>query len=82
VLSYKGAHFATFPKKLIEPCVIAGCPTDGIALDVFSGAATTGMVALKNNRRYLGIELNPEYCGLAETRLLGSTRTTALKGAA
>ena len=69
VSSYKGAHFATFPEKLIEPCVLAGCPPGGIVLDPFSGAATTGLVALKNGRRYLGIELNAEYCEIGRHRL-------------
>jgi DNA modification methylase len=69
VRPFKGAHFATFPTKLIEPCVLAGCPPDGIVLDPFSGAATSGLTALMNGRRYLGIELNKEYCALSEQRL-------------
>lgn len=66
---FKEAHFATFPEKLIEPCVLAGCPEGGTILDPFSGAATTGLVAIKNNRNYIGIELNPEYVEMAERRL-------------
>lgn len=66
---FKGAHFATFPEKLIEPCVLAGCPEGGLVLDPFFGAGTTGVVAKKNNRHYLGIELNPEYAKIAEERI-------------
>ena len=66
---YKGAHFATFPPKLIEPCVLAGCPKGGTVLDPFSGSATTGEVALQHGRRYIGIELNDDYQQLARERL-------------
>jgi DNA modification methylase len=66
---YSGAHFATFPPKLIEPCVLAGCPEGGTVLDPFSGAGTTGLVALRNGRSYVGIELNPEYAQMARERL-------------
>lgn len=66
---YSGAHFATFPEKLVEPCILAGCPKHGIVLDCFNGAGTTGVVALNNNRRYLGIELNPEYVKLSHDRI-------------
>lgn len=66
---FAGAHFATFPPDLIEPCVLAGCPVGGIVLDPFNGAGTTGLVALRNQRHYLGCELNPEYAAMAETRI-------------
>lgn len=66
---YDGAHFATFPEKLVEPCILAGCPKNGIVLDCFNGAGTTGVVALKNHRRYLGIELNEEYIKLSRERI-------------
>ena len=69
VKSYPGAHFATYPSDLIEPCVLAGCPVDGTVIDPFSGAATTGVVACQKNRNYIGIELNPEYAKLSEDRL-------------
>lgn len=59
--TYKGAHFATFPKELINPCVVAGCPIGGTVIDPFSGSGTTGIVACTNDRNYIGIELNPEY---------------------
>ena len=69
--SYSGAHFATYPEKLVEPCLLAGCPKDGVVLDPFNGAATTGVVALKHGRKYVGIELNPDYVELSERRLDG-----------
>lgn len=55
----KEAHFATFPKDLITPCILAGCPEGGVVLDPFSGSGTTGIVATNNNRNYIGIDLNP-----------------------
>lgn len=66
---FADAHFATYPPELIEPCIIAGCPEGGTVLDPFNGAGTTGLVALQNNRQYIGIELNPEYVKIAEKRL-------------
>lgn len=66
---YKGAHFATFPEDLIMPCLLAGCPENGIALDPFFGSGTLGAVCRRRNRNYVGIELNPEYIELASKRL-------------
>jgi DNA modification methylase len=66
---FKEAHFATFPEKLITPCVLAGCPENGIVLDPFMGSGTTALVAYKNNRNYVGCELNEEYIKLAEKRI-------------
>ena len=66
---YKGAHFATFPEKLIEPCMLAGCPIGGTVLDPFMGAGTVALVALKNKRQYIGIEINPEYIDLINKRI-------------
>lgn len=63
------AHFATFPPALVEPCILAGCPEGGTVLDPFSGAGTTGLVALRLNRRFIGIELNPEYLEMARRRI-------------
>ena len=65
----KEAHFATFPPKLIEPCIIAGCPVGGIVLDPFMGAGTVGMVARILNRQYIGLELNPKYIEIARSRI-------------
>lgn len=66
---FKGAHFATFPPALVEPCILAGCPVDEIVLDPFNGAGTTGLVALRHQRNYIGCELNPEYATMAEERI-------------
>jgi len=66
---FLGAHFATFPPKLIEPCILAGCPEGGVVLDPFSGAGTTGLVALRHERQYIGIELNPEYVEMSKKRI-------------
>lgn len=66
---FKGAHFAVFPESLIEPCVLAGCPIGGTILDPFTGSGTTGVVALKNGRKFVGIELNTEYVELAKKRI-------------
>ena len=67
--SFKGSHFAVMPERLVEPCVLAGCPEGGTVLDPFFGSGTVGVVALKNNRKYIGIELNPEYIKIANKRL-------------
>ena len=61
---YKGAHFATFPSSLITPCILAGCPVDGVVLDPFSGSGTTSLTAMELGRKSIGIELNEEYCRL------------------
>jgi DNA modification methylase len=71
---FAGAHFATFPPALIEPCILAGAPNGGTVLDPFNGAGTTGMVAVRNGRRYVGIELNPEYAELARDRIATDVR--------
>jgi len=65
----KEAHFATFPPKLVEPMILAGCPVGGVVLDTFFGAGTTGMVARRLDRHFVGIELNPDYIVIAERRL-------------
>lgn len=65
---YKGTHFATFPPKLIEPCILAGCPDGGIVLDPFAGSGTTGMVARQHGRDFILIELNENYVNLCEER--------------
>jgi DNA modification methylase len=71
---FKGAHFATFPPELIEPCVLAGCPEGGTVLDPFGGAGTTGLVAARNNRNSILCELNREYAAMAAERI-GLTAT-------
>ena len=69
------AHFATYPEKLIEPCILAGCPKGGLVLDPFFGSGTTGRVAIGLDRDYLGIELNPEYIEIANRRTDGVQTT-------
>ena len=66
---FKGAHFATFPMDLIEPCVLAGCPVGGAVLDPFGGSGTTDQVANAHNRDAVLIELNEEYIEIAKKRL-------------
>lgn len=68
---YSGAHFATFPPDLIEPCILAGCPVGGTVLDPFGGAGTTGLVADRHQRDAVLIELNPAYADIAEDRIRG-----------
>lgn len=67
---YKDAHFATFPPGLIEPCVLAGCPENGIVLDPFAGSGTVGEVCLKHNRRFCLVELNPQYADIIKKRIV------------
>lgn len=66
---FKKGHFATFPPKLIVDCIKAGCAPDGIVLGPFMGAGTTALVASLNGRKYIGLELSPDYITLAEKRL-------------
>lgn len=66
---YKGAHFATFPTALIEPCILAGAPAGGVVLDPFFGSGTTGQVAQNLGRAFIGCELNPAYEALQAERL-------------
>lgn len=68
---FKGAHFATFPPDLIEPCILAGCPEGGTVLDPFGGSGTTALVALRHNRNAILCELNPEYVDMAHRRIAG-----------
>ena len=75
---FKGAHFAVFPEDLIEPCILAGCPEGGTVLDPFMGAGTTAVVARKNNRNYLGFELNPKYVLIATKRLAGTVKQVSM----
>ena len=63
------AHFATFPEKLIEPCILAGCPKGGTVLDPFCGSGTTLKVAHRLGRSGIGLELNPEYIEIARRRI-------------
>jgi len=66
---YKGAHFATYPEELIEPCILAGSEKGDIVLDPFMGSGTTAAVAKKNSRSYIGCELHEEYASLQTDRI-------------
>ena len=65
----KGLHFATFPEKLVETPLLASVPEGGLVLDPFNGSGTTCLVAKKNKRNYIGIDINPDYCEKARKRL-------------
>jgi DNA modification methylase len=66
---YKGAHFATFPLKLVEPCVLAGSPPGGLVLDPFCGSGTVGAVCVEHGRNFVGIDSNGDYLELARRRV-------------
>lgn len=68
--SYRGAHFATFPPKLVEPCIKAGCPDGGMVLDPFGGSGTVALVAEQLGRDSVLIEISPEYAEMARGRIL------------
>ena len=70
---FKGAHFATFPPDLIEPCILTGCPVGGTVLDPFGGSGTTAGVALKHGRNAILCELNPEYAAIVPDRIAAIT---------
>ena len=72
---FPGAHFATYPPALIEPCILAGCPEGGTVLDPFLGAGTTALVADRLGRHCIGLELSPAYAEMARIR----TAAPALK---
>lgn len=66
---FRGVHFAVFPHKLVELCILAGCRRDGTLLDPFLGSGTTAMVAQRLDRNYIGIDINREYCEMAKRQL-------------
>ena len=66
---FRGAHFAVYPEKLVEPCILAGCPAGGTVLDPFTGSGTTGVVAKRLGRNFVGAEINPEYWAMAKERI-------------
>ena len=68
---HKEAHFAMFPEKLIEPCILAGTRRGDAVLDPFAGGGTTGIVAGRHHRDFVGIDINPEYVELAKRRIGG-----------
>jgi DNA modification methylase len=68
---YAGAHFATFPEKLIEPCILAGAPFGGLVLDPFVGSGTTVAVAQRLGRRGVGVDLSYQQLALKRTAQQG-----------
>jgi len=66
---FKGAHFAVMPEALVEPCILAGSEPDDTVLDPFTGSGTVGVVAKRHGRKFLGVELNPEYAEIANQRI-------------
>ncbi|HLF88614.1 MAG TPA: site-specific DNA-methyltransferase [Anaerolineales bacterium] len=66
---FREAHFAVFPEKLVELCILAGCPEGGIVLDPFIGSGTTAVVAQRLGRKFVGMDSNPEYCEMARKRV-------------
>ena len=66
---FRGAHFAVFPEKLVETCLLASTKPEDLVLDPFAGAGTTGVVAKKFNRAFTGVELSPEFAELARRRI-------------
>lgn len=75
---FRGSHFAVFPEKLVETCILAGSPPQGIILDPFMGSGTTALVSLKLNRRFIGIECSEKYCDMAKKRVQSVQRTLSL----
>lgn len=75
-------NFALYPEKLIKPCILAGSEKGDIVLDPFFGSGTTGAVAKRLGREYIGIELNPKYCEKARDRLEKTTQRMAEQGMA
>ena len=71
--SFRGAHFATFPPDLIEPCIKAGCPEGGTVLDPFGGSGTTALVADRLGRNSILIELNPKYVKMMKKRMFNDS---------
>lgn len=63
------SHFAIFPKKLIEPMILASCPEQGTVLDMFMGSGTTALVAQQHTRNFMGCDLNESYVNLANLRI-------------
>ena len=70
---FKAAHYATFPERLVEPCILAGCPEGGTVLDPFAGSGTTGVVAKRLRRNFVGVEINPDYWKMATDRIAATT---------
>ncbi len=72
--NFKSGHFAVFPERLVEPCILAGCPRGGVVLDPFAGSGTTGVVAKRLGRDFVGIEINPHFRRMAIERLTATVK--------
>ena len=72
---YKGAHFAVMPEALVEPCVVSSTNPNDLVLDPFTGSGTVGVVAVKHGRRFVGVEINPDYALMAASRIYKQTTT-------
>jgi len=68
--AFQNAHFAVMPEALVEPCVLAGSAEGDVVMDPFAGAGTTGLVALRHQRKFVGIEVNAEYAEMARGRIV------------
>ena len=66
---YPNAHFAVFPEKLIEPCILAGSRVKGLILDPFLGSGTTALVALRLGREFIGVDCSQKFCEMARRRI-------------
>jgi len=77
---FKEAHFAVFPEELAERVIKAGCPGGGVVLDPFFGSGTVGVASLKQGKKFVGFELNPEYIKIAEARLKPHLSQKKLEG--
>lgn len=66
---FRGAHFATFPPQLVEPCILAGSRPGDTVLDPFNGSGTTGLVAIQHGRDYIGVDISDEYLAMTRERL-------------
>jgi DNA modification methylase len=69
--AFKGEHYATYPEKLVLPCIMASSAPGDVVLDPFVGAGTTGLVAVRHHRDFIGIDLDPKSCAIAEARIRG-----------
>jgi len=69
--AFSGTHFATFPEELAARCIKAGSKPDDVVFDPFTGSGTTGVVAVRLGRNFIGTELNPTYAEMAQKRITG-----------
>ena len=78
-MPFAGAHFATFPTALVEPCILAGCPAGGTVLDPFCGSGTTGVVATRLGRKSILIDLNPANAAMTKARIVAEASGTPME---